>query len=241
MAGAIQRIEWDSAFFRKNIARLDITGPIPDAVALAEYCHKEQIDLIQACVNSADKNTIFALENLGFDFVDLRLVMSCDLKATPPFEKNNSIRLSTEADIAQLLAISHHSFTEVSRYNWKDFFSLAQIDAFYDLWLENGVKGKHDDFCLHYQQGDKILGFTTIKVRNHDAYIGIIAVANEWRGKGIGDALVQNVFAYAAQHNLASVSSATQGKNTATQNLYRKHGMKVTTMESWYYKKVNSL
>ena len=241
MAGAIQRIEWDSAFFGKNIARVDVTGPIPDAATLAKYCHKEQIDLIQACVSATDKNAILTLENLGFDFVDLRLVMSCDLKATPPFEKNNSIRLSTEADMPQLLAISHHSFTAVSRYNWNNFFRTAQIDAFYDLWLENGVKGKHDDFCLHYQQDDKILGFTTIKIRNHDAYIGIIAVANEYRGKGVGDALVRNVFAYAAQHHLKSVSSATQGKNMATQKLYSKHGMKVTTMESWYYKKVNPL
>lgn len=233
---AISLIAWDCAFFGKKIARLEIETALPDAEAIESYCRTQHIELLQACVDTGDSATIFALETRGFHFVDLRLDMAARVSGSP--RKDAHIQRSAESDIPALLSVSHHSFFEVSRYNWLGFFAPAQIDAFYDTWLENGVRGTHDDCCFHYVLDGKIAGFTTVKLHDNEASIGLIAVDAKLRGNGIGDALVENVFAYAKERGLATVSSVTQGRNRPAQTLYGRHGMQVRSTQSWYYKKI---
>lgn len=232
---AIKLIEWDSAFFGKKIARLYAPEAFTNEAIFDNHCKTQAFEQVQACIKSDDKNNALSLGNLGFELVDSKLTMSCNITNTH-YKPDPDISISTEADIPQLLKICHGSFNHISRYNWKGFLSQDHISAFYDTWLVNGVRGKHDDFCFHYQQNNKIVGFTTITARDKTVNIGIIAVAKESRGMGIADKLMDNVFAYATSHQLSSVTSVTQGKNTPTQHLYRKHGMEVSLSESWYYK-----
>ncbi len=152
------------------------------------------------------------------------------------------ITVAEERDIPALRAVCHGSFAEVSRYSWRGFFPPAQVDAFYDTWLENGVRGKHDDFCFQYLRAGKVAGFATIKAHEkREVYIGIIAVAPAFRGNGVGDALVRQAFAYAAERKIPVVSSATQGRNSATQKLFSRHGMRMGEVQGWYYYEFSEL
>jgi ribosomal protein S18 acetylase RimI-like enzyme len=234
---AVKSLEWDSAFFGKGMARLFHPDAFASEEIFNDYCKKQGFEQVQACIEADNENSVRTLTDLGFELVDLKLTMTCRVtKKHQKITPDPDIYLSTQADIKPLLEVCHGSFNQVSRYNWRDFLTQDQISAFYDTWLENGVKGKHDDFCFHYKQGEKILGFTTISLKDNAAYIGIIAVAKESRGRGIGDKLMDNVFTYAATHELTSVASVTQGKNTPTQHLYHKHGLEVSQSECWYYK-----
>ncbi len=233
----IETLAWDSHFFGKKIGRLNTALPLADKTALESFARHERYDLVQACVDTGDKDSIIALEKLGFAFVDLRLTLTHRFSNDTSPQSDTHIRLSTPADIDALKRVSHHSFTEVSRFNWQQAFTTEHIDRFYDVWLENGVKGAHDDLCFHYELNNIILGFTTIKVNNDMAGIGLIAVRAEARKQGIADALVTNVMAYARQHKLEGIYSVTQGRNIPTQKLYQKHGMQLTQSESWFYRK----
>jgi ribosomal protein S18 acetylase RimI-like enzyme len=230
-------IDWDSDFFGKRIARLFYPDAFASEIEFARACRDRRFELVQACIDADDAQNAHQLERLGFEPVDLKLTMA---RRTPPQHRglvpDPRIRRSEESDIPALRDVCHGSFNDVSRYRWRNTVSDEQLSRFYDLWLENGVRGRHDDFCCHYEEGGRVLGFTTLRVRVGEVGIGIIAVERQARGRGIADALMENVFAYAAGHQYHSVSSVTQGKNIPTQRLYRKHGMEVTLSERWYYK-----
>lgn len=240
-ADSIEIIEWDTRFFGQKIARLTPVLPIPSAEIIDEFCQRNAITMVQACVKTDDIDSIFALENSGFHFVDIKITLGCPTsRALMTSEKNKSIFLSTEADIEQLRAVSDKSYAQVSRYNWRNAFAASRINDFYNLWMENGVKGLHDDFCLHYADSGVIKGFISVNVRNNSANAGLMAVGADYRGQGIADILVGAMVAYAAEHNIANVGTVVLGKNLPAHNLYIKNGLRLRNMESWYYKRIGA-
>jgi len=66
----------------------------------------------------------------------------------------------------------------------------------------------------------KLLGST-----NHVATIGTF-VLKEFRGKGIGSALIKNSFAFAKKHDYIKFSTQVRAKNKLALNFYKKFGFK---------------
>ena len=67
-------LDWDSAFFGRNIARLD---PLRvDAAEVEEalgWCRQRDVDCLYFLADSNDPQTITAVERAGFRSVDIRM------------------------------------------------------------------------------------------------------------------------------------------------------------------------
>ena len=68
-----------------------------------------------------------------------------------------------------------------------------------------------------------------------EAHITNIAVKNEFRGKGIGDAILMGIVDYCDTKNIPHITLEVRSSNTVAQNLYKKYGFESEGVRPKYY------
>lgn len=81
----------------------------------------------------------------------------------------------------------------------------------------------------------KIIGYGGIWIVVDEGHITNIAVHPDYRGQGIGEALVKSLIGIAKEHNVVRITLEVRPTNTAALNLYKKFGFKVEGLRKGYY------
>lgn len=230
-------LEWDSNFFGKKIADLAIPKGAVDMARLKAYVADEAIQLVQACVDIRDQEDICVLEDNGFHFVDMRVLLNLAVVQNISADMDMSVfKRATLQDMPMLERAGRGIFTEHSRYSRQKLFDTVRVDDFYVTWIENAIKAQHDDMCYMLQAEDDVLGFVTLRhVSSKTLRIGLIGVAKDYQHKGIGRQLLQFVKFYANDHGFSAVKVVTEGKNLDALRFYLRHGWEISELKSWYY------
>lgn len=81
------------------------------------------------------------------------------------------------------------------------------------------------------EEKEKLVGYLiaiggTVKRTKHSAYL-VIGVLQEYRGKGIGTKLFDNVIKWAPKHNVSRLELSVVTKNKAGLALYKKNGFDI--------------
>ena len=224
--------EWDSHFFNKTIFSLELTT---DDI---ENINWPSNSLITTKVSSNSYHDLDKVNKYGFSFVEgevvfqKSLLVSNDAVSLPSF----NCYLALESDIGELKSIVNDLYLN-SRFR-EPWFSPSERDCFYQTWIENAVLSKFDDCCLVLKNEGNISGFITIRIRNKEAVIGLIGVANRFQGQGIGSELLKLIEAYCLANNVSKIKVATQTSNTPAANLYSKNGFSIADISYWFYKQV---
>ena len=86
-----------------------------------------------------------------------------------------------------------------------------------------------------YQENQIIAGFVTLGEKKSRAEIGIIAVDNNYRGKGIGKSLMFAAENWFAGKKYNEIRVVTQGDNLPACRLYESCGYKTDNVEYFYH------
>ncbi|MFD1738212.1 ribosomal protein S18-alanine N-acetyltransferase [Bacillus salitolerans] len=134
---------------------------------------------------------------------------------------NNSIsfRLMTVADIDQVLMIEHASFT----VPWSH-------EAFYNEMVNNPYAS-----YIILQEGNTIIGYCGLWVVMEDAHITNIAVLPSYRGRKLGEALLNQAIELAKALGSERLSLEVRVSNHVAQSLYRKLGFQNGGIRKNYY------
>lgn len=229
----IRKLEWDSNFFGFNIAQAYFTDENIDTRCIDIFCEKNDIVLVQTCIQIGNARVIDALEGCGYRFVDLKLTLEVKISGKPPL-RQHPVEFATLDDLDELKALTHSLFSGSRYYTFE--LTRSKADDFYKIWIENAVKGIFDDFCIIHRIRGKIAGFVTAKLGGGAARIGLIGVSPKMHDKGIGSLLVKKLIHILSHRNIDTLRVVTQGANTAALNLYIKNGFAVKDMEMWLYK-----
>lgn len=81
----------------------------------------------------------------------------------------------------------------------------------------------------------KVVGYGGVWIVVDEGHITNIAVHPDYRGQGIGEAIVKSLIALAKEHNITSITLEVRPTNTAALNLYKKFGFKVEGLRKGYY------
>lgn len=81
----------------------------------------------------------------------------------------------------------------------------------------------------------KIAGYGGFWKIMDEAHVTNIAVKNEYRGKGVGDAIVMGIVGYCDMFGIPYITLEVRASNTVAQNLYKKHGFKSGGIRPKYY------
>lgn len=144
------------------------------------------------------------------------------------------LRPCRESDIEALSTIAagaHHD----TRFYVDGRFGRNRCDALYQLWIAKSCRGWADHVVVAERAGESV-GYVTCHKSPDAGRIGLVGVAQEARGLGIGHAMIGEALRWMSSEGIDEVSVATQARNTPGLSLYQKSGFAVRSIECGFHK-----
>lgn len=128
------------------------------------------------------------------------------------------IEPATAADVGAIHAIEVASFPEP----WRREFFRSEVDA----------DGR---FNLVAKKNGVVVGYLFSMWIFDEMHVNKIAVVESERRQGIADALMARCFAFAAEHEVETISLEVRKSNTGAQDFYRHLDFKASYVRPRYY------
>ena len=231
-------LEWDSQFFGRRIARANISCLTKSSASeIDSWCGAHEIECLYFLASFSDhENVKIAQENM-FRLVDVRVTLDLDLStakanvdATCP-----RVRNAVESDIPALRAIARTAHRD-SRFYYDEEFPNHLCDELYETWIETSCHGWSANVFVA-GEGKDIAGYLTCHLPDRsNGQIGLVGVASNAQGKGIGSDLVSHAVRWFAQEGVEKVSVVTQGRNVRAQRLYQRRGFVTRSVDLWFHR-----
>jgi dTDP-4-amino-4,6-dideoxy-D-galactose acyltransferase len=227
-------LEWDSTFFARRIATAaNASLDVADVVGVVDWCRAERIECVYALPDADDVPAMHALEDAGARIVDVRVMFDRKLDTTAGATPS-TVRPSRPSDVQDLRAIAGQSHSN-SRFYADPHFPRARCDELYSTWIEKSCRGWADRVFVAEHAGRPV-GYLSCHVREEGrGEIGIVGVAPEAQGHGLGRDLVATSLRWFADQGLSRVTVVTQGRNIAAQRLYESVGFRTSTVKCWHH------
>lgn len=235
MTPSIQPLPWDTEFFGFSVARWLQDNPTDMEIEQADaWCEREGVRCLYALIPASNPRAVQRLAAAGYRWVDIRVT----LRASPPptvAAIPTAVRAARSEDVAALRAIAAVSHRD-GRFYSDPCFPRERCDAFYAEWIENSTKGFEDAvFVADLGQGP--VGYVTCKRKESSlGQIGLFAVADQARGKGLGRELLAAAYAWFRAEECACVDVVTQGANVDAQRIYQRNGFVTHGVGVWLHK-----
>lgn len=233
-----QYLAWDSAHFGQRIAKVTAVSLTPDTVqAIETWARQQQIDGLYLLLEASDYAAIHLAEANQFHLADLRLTMLCSQLVVPaPKPTAVAIRLSQPEDLPALqqIAATVHQNT---RFFQDPHFDRQASQALYAAWITNSCQGQAQAVWVAEEAATRPLGYLSCHLGpDGRGNIGLVGVAPEAQGKGIGGQLLRQALHWFAAEGATAVDVVTQGDNMAAQRLYQRYGFFSQRLQLWYHR-----
>jgi dTDP-4-amino-4,6-dideoxy-D-galactose acyltransferase len=237
----IERLAWDTNHFGVPIGRVTGSAVSPEDVAEADRLGLRCLYLL---VEAADIGLITTAEDLGFRVTDQRITLGRQLSPVTACEPAGSgdarfgaARPAVLADMAALEAVARSAHAD-SRFFTDPHFDREAAALLYVVWLRNSLAGELADIVLVVEVAGRPVGYITGRVGADRATvtIGLFAIEEAARGRGLGSRLLLAFLAAASQRRTAEATVVTQGANVGAQRLYQAAGFRTTRSELWLHR-----
>jgi ribosomal protein S18 acetylase RimI-like enzyme len=232
---ALRHLEWDSAFFGLRVARVEghRLGS-EDVAAVDGWARAERVDCLYFLADAADAGTLARAEAAGFERVDERIT----LEASPlprAIAARTAVRSAVPADIDALEEIAATAHQDTRFFNDRRFPRERSVEL-YRTWIRNSCQGWADSVFVTEDAG-RPAGYATVHLREGGVgEIGLLGVAEAARGRGHGQALVQEALRWLGDRGSGRARVVTQGGNHGALRLYQAAGFSVARSEVWYHR-----
>lgn len=121
-----------------------------------------------------------------------------------------------------------------------DIVAVVAIEkASYSVpWSETTFRGllrRRDAELVVAATGDTVIGFAVLWCVLDQAELGNVAVSREWRGRGVGERLVEEMVHRAARRNATEIFLEVRPSNTVARRLYERLGFGMVGRRRNYY------
>ena len=234
MNSFIEKLDWDSNFFNIKICR--INDVISNSNELTEALKKiKKLDIDLAYYSSPIPLIKFQNFSLlyNINLVNKKVTYSKKIIGNVSFaESVTEFKSDYPTDKLIELAIESGRY---SRFNIDKKIPRSKFEELYKEWIINSVNKKLAKEVFIYQENEIIAGFVTLGEKKSRAEIGIIAVDNNYRGKGIGKSLMFAAENWFAGKKYNEIRVVTQGDNLPACRLYESCGYKTDNVEYFYH------
>jgi dTDP-4-amino-4,6-dideoxy-D-galactose acyltransferase len=192
--------------------------------------------------NAENPRVIRTAESRDFRLVDIRLTFKWSPDSCPVFKgqtasADNVIREAEKSDLPQLQALARKAHIGTRFFN-DPRFSRDRVEELYSTWITLDCKGRSERVLVAASETNQALGYLSCMVGpdRQVGQIGLVAVSEAVRGKGIGISLVLAACQWFANQCVQEVAVVTQGANQAAQRLYQRCGFRLQDLKLWYHK-----
>lgn len=227
-------LPWDSRLFGFPVGRLR-----PEAVK--RYCladalaamREAGVQLAYAALAWNDQESRRLLDREGAVLVDHKTRFAkilADVPAMPEDVEPLNGEECTPGIEALALASGHKS-----RYRVDAKVPECIFQELYLTWIRRSVMGELADAVLVVGKPDAPSGMVTVSCKGALGEIGLIAVADEVRGKGVGRRLMAAAEAFAHSRGATVMEVTTQGDNAGACSLYLSCGYRISDEQAFYH------
>jgi dTDP-4-amino-4,6-dideoxy-D-galactose acyltransferase len=145
------------------------------------------------------------------------------------------VRPATLTDIPALKRIASSSHRE-TRFYADRHFAVEQCNRLYELWIEKSCQAYADAVLVVDDDAGEPAGYVTCH-RDGEAtgHIGLFAVREDVRGRGIGRQLLDAALRWFSTNGVTSMTVATQLRNMAALQFYGRAGLLVASAGIWFH------
>jgi len=234
MTNSSQILNWDSNFFSKKIASINISSYDEEFIIQNLNLYKSKdFDLVYLFINGNSVLPTSILESFNCKLVDSKLVYSMDISKDTSIDEPLDIYDFT-GEPSELYDLGIQAGNE-SRYKLDVNFSKNDFERLYKTWIDNSCNNQLADKVLVYNVRNNNLGFMTLKKKANDMSIILIATDQNHRGNGIGKRLFSYAKKYSKESNCQTLDVATQKHNNVACKFYEKCGMTMSSQTNIYH------
>jgi len=234
----LQSLAWDSVFMGFPVARL-VANQL-SAGKLAAIVNDARLlgtRLVYLVVAPTDNKTAEAAKAIGARLVDCKVTFVRQSGTLPDEfgEYGSEARIVPVTSWSTRLEKVAWQCGEFSRFRRDARFAPHVFTELYSNWLKLSLSGNRARVVLSASLAtSNDVGFLTLEDHNQYASIGLLGVADGFRGQGIGRALVRVGLQEAIGWGCNAVQVATQRENAAACAFYTRCGF-VTMAEEHIY------
>ncbi len=124
-----------------------------------------------------------------------------------------------------------------SRFGMDPRIPREKFRSLYEIWMQRSIARELSDMVLVVQERGSIepLGMVTISLKAGIGQIGLIAVSEKYRGRGIGRMLINAADQWMLEHGARTAQVVTQLQNVAACRLYEQAGYHIEMIEYFYH------
>nr|WP_295604796.1 ribosomal protein S18-alanine N-acetyltransferase [uncultured Terrisporobacter sp.] len=114
----------------------------------------------------------------------------------------------------------------------------VEENCFTDPWSKDSIRKELKNDLARYlvaEIDNQIVGYVGVWFVVDEGHITNVAVHSDYRGRKIGDKLVDEMVKLCKENNLVAMTLEVRTSNTVAQNLYRKYGFKIAGIRKEYY------
>ena len=241
----IEFLAWDSHHFSRRIGRLSCAVQTEQECQLIlEEARSQSLDCIYLLLDADDATGIRSAQRAGFQMVDIRLTLGRELhgglESNIVIPTGAILRRAAEKDLPALQAIARQSHTD-TRFFADPHFDPARSAEMYAVWIANCLltKASLEDLSgvVWVPEIDtQPCGYLTCSLENDLGQIGLLGIAPQWRGQGLGLTLMYTALSWFQAAGAHRVQVVTQGRNLPALHLYQRGGFQVEKVQLWFHK-----
>ena len=188
------------------------------------------MDCLYLLVDAGDTSEVFAAEDAGFRLMDVRVELE---RATAP--EPAAVREQRLGDVDALRAIARVSHGD-TRFYADPRFPDDRCDELYDTWIRRSCEGWADVVLV--TDDDTPSGYVSVHADPVASFgsIGLIAVAEEARGHGLGRELARGAVDWCDSNELGRITVATQARNVDAQRVFQQAGFRTYSVKISFHK-----
>ena len=220
----LERLDWDSTFFNYNVGRIIVN-------------ENQSINLSEFLLDSKKYKLVYifsklSLHNELFKLVDEKVVLhqelssnSCDL-SSDFFTIKSFDKLIHNQQELEKLALESGIY---SRFNIDENFKSGEYNKLYLKWIALSIEEKLAfDIIIATDKNETIVGFVTLNKKSENLVdIGLVAVSDGFRGKGIGKSLMNYALNKSFELGYKEIQVVTQITNINAMKLYESVGFNI--------------
>lgn len=213
----MKKLAWDSEFFELEIFQAE-------SIELEHVSMPKHADLIYVFGNAKS-----CISGFSKSYEEEKVVFSKTLQAEFLSSDEAIVSIKNkELDLNPILELAYQS-GQFSRFNLDPKFRRETFFKLYNAWVYNSVYSNFATDILVYQENEKVFGFVSYTIKDGYGEIGLIAVSQNYRSKGIGRKLLSYVENQLLKNNIYILRIPTQSANENACFFYEKVGYKIYT------------
>ena len=227
-------LPWDSEHFGFPVGRiLPTTVPDDKLSSLLRSIEGSGIRCLYWLTEENDSPLAVAYRE-GFEKVDVRVELEVKLGGAKFLPDPGLIRVAEDSDLSQLRTLAACSHRNTRFYTGA--FPRARADALYSAWIDRSFHDPSERVLVSGPVGAPY-GYIAFGVsESGNGSIGLVAVDESRRGRGVGSALVSAALSDLRLQETKHVTVVTQGTNRPALDLYRDFGFSVRTRSVWLHR-----